>query len=279
MVEGFDADAFNRFERAYWADRRKAQVYSSFFTSVSTRAGRDLVRAGAIDVGEQVLDVGCGPGNITALAAGIGARVVGADASEEMLEAARRAHPEIRFEVANAEALAFGDEEFNVVLANLLLHHLGRPERAAAEFHRVLAPGGRTAVSVWDTPDRNRFLGVFLDAIGRAGVTAPAEVPAGPDPYRFAIDGGAGLAGMLQEAGFESARATTAQFTGMFLSADQLWDGFLGSSVRITAMVDRLPPDALARVRSEFEWQVSEYRVEGHLEVPVSVVIGSGRRR
>jgi len=279
MVEPFDADSFNRFEHEYWASSRKAEVYNSFFTNISTRAGRDLLRAAAVEVAERVLDVGCGPGNVTALAAGVGARVLGVDASVEMLETARRAHPEIPFETADAEALAYGDGQFQAVLANFLVLHLGRPERAAAEFHRILAPGGRTAVSVWDEPARNRFLGVFVDAIARSGVATPPGIPAGPDQFRFARDGGSGLVTLLQEAGFENVRVDRLEYKGMFLSADQLWDGFIGSSVRIAALVDPQPPEAVAKIRQEFEWQVSEYRVEDHLEVPVSVLVGSGRRR
>jgi SAM-dependent methyltransferase len=66
------------------------------------------------------------------------------------------------------------------MVGNFLMLHLGRPERAAAEFVRVLAPGGRLALTVWDLPERARFLGVLLEALAAAGASPPEDIPVGP---------------------------------------------------------------------------------------------------
>ncbi len=98
-----------------------------------------------------LLDVGCGPGTITAdLALRLGeGRVVGLDAAAEVIEAARSEHAEVanlRFEVGDAYALAFEEGTFDVVFAHQVLQHLSAPVRALLEMRRVLRPGGLLAV-------------------------------------------------------------------------------------------------------------------------------------
>ena len=68
---------------------------------------------------------------------------------------------------ADAEELPFAERSFDAVVGNFAINHLPRPERALREFARVLAPGGGIALSTWDSPERNRFLGILVDALGR----------------------------------------------------------------------------------------------------------------
>jgi ubiquinone/menaquinone biosynthesis C-methylase UbiE len=103
--------------------------------------------------GMSLLDVGCGPGNITAdLAARLGGgSVVGIDLSPEVIELARSqfdsvTHPNLSFEVANVYELDVPDESFDVVYAHQVLQHLSRPVDALTEMRRVLKPGGTLAV-------------------------------------------------------------------------------------------------------------------------------------
>ena len=125
-----------------------------------------------------MLDVATGPGYVAASAAERGAVTVGLDNSEAMLSLARRGHPEIEFRRGDVEALPFPDGSFDAVVGNFILLHLGRPEQAAAEFVRVLAPGGRVALTVWDLPEKARLLGVLVDAVAAAERDSPpAEIP------------------------------------------------------------------------------------------------------
>jgi SAM-dependent methyltransferase len=102
--------------------------------------------------GAQVLDVGCGPGTITAdLAARVpGGHVTGIDAAPDVLalarqEAGRRGLANVRFETGDAYRLAYADGTFDVVHAHQLLQHLSDPVRALAEMRRVCRPGGLVA--------------------------------------------------------------------------------------------------------------------------------------
>ena len=146
-----DADAFNAFEAAGW--EKQAAGYEDFFGQITTRLADPLLDAAEIRAGERVLDVATGPGFVAASAAERGAVTVGLDNSEAMLSLARRGHPEIEFRRGDVEALPFPDGSFDAVVGNFIMLHLGRPEQAVAEFVRVLAPGGRLALTVWDVPE------------------------------------------------------------------------------------------------------------------------------
>ena len=104
-----------------------------------------------LDPEARLLDIGCGPGTVTAgLALQTGA-VVGLDASAEMVDEARRHVADsgienASFEVGSAYSLPFDDESFDVVYAHQVLQHLADPVRALREARRVLRPGGLVAV-------------------------------------------------------------------------------------------------------------------------------------
>ncbi|MFE0578668.1 MULTISPECIES: methyltransferase domain-containing protein [unclassified Streptomyces] len=109
---------------------------------------------GELRPGMTVLDVGCGPGTITADLARLvspGGRVTAVDAAADVLARAR-AHVEerglggaVRFAVADVHALDLPDDSFDVVHAHQVLQHVGDPVRALREMRRVCRPGGIVA--------------------------------------------------------------------------------------------------------------------------------------
>ena len=145
-----EPDAFDAFEAAGWEE--KAVAYERFFGVIAGRLIEPLLTAAAVGVGAKVLDVATGPGWVAAQAAARGASVVGVDVAEAMIARARSAHPELEFRRADAHELPFTDASFDAVVGNLAVMHLSRPERAIAEFARVLRPGGRLALTAWAHP-------------------------------------------------------------------------------------------------------------------------------
>ncbi|WET79602.1 class I SAM-dependent methyltransferase [Amycolatopsis sp. QT-25] len=106
---------------------------------------RAMLAAFAEQVRGPVVDVGCGPGHVTAHLASLGLDVTGVDLSPKMIEIARRRHPELRFFVGSMTALDLPDGELGGLVAWWSIFHLP-PEVLPAvftEFRRVLAPGGR----------------------------------------------------------------------------------------------------------------------------------------
>jgi ubiquinone/menaquinone biosynthesis C-methylase UbiE len=140
-------DAFTRFEHEGW--NRVADKYDSTWASSTRQFIGPLLDAAEVAPGMSMLDVGCGPGYVSAAAAERGAIPSGIDFSREMIAIARRMFPQIEFREGDAQQLAFADGMFDSVVANFALLHLTNPERACAEACRVLKAGGWFGFTTW----------------------------------------------------------------------------------------------------------------------------------
>ena len=223
-----------------------------------------------------MLDVATGPGYAAARGAERGAAVVGVDIAEAMVTLAGRRHPQLDFRVGSAEALPFPDGSFDAVVGNFAMLHLARPEAAAAEFFRVLAPGGRLGLTVWDVPERTRLFGVFLDAVAEAGAEPPEEIPVGPPFFRFSRE--QEFARLLRDQRLEGIRVETITFSQTVSSPDELWRGLLAGTVRTSALIQRQTDEMQRQVHAAFDRVVQPYRVGDRLELPVSVKLASATK-
>jgi SAM-dependent methyltransferase len=269
-----DADAFNQFEAAGW--EKQAAGYEDFFGPIITRLVEPLLDAAEIGPGKRVLDVATGPGYVAARAVERGAAAVGLDNAEAMLSIARRLHPQLELRRGDVERLPFADGSFDAVVGNFILLHLGRPERGAGEFVRVLARGGRLALTVWDLPERARLLGVLVDAVAAAEAVTPEDIPTGPPIFRFAEEGE--FERLLRGQGLEDVEVQTIGFSYSTASADDLWRGLLGGTVRTSALILRQTEDVQRRIRTAFDRIVEQHQVGDRLEIPVSVKLAFGRK-
>src|SRR4051812_32261226 len=115
---------------------------------------------------QRVVDVGCGPGALTSeLVRRAGADSVSAvDPSEPFVAAAKERHPGVDVRLASAEQLPFGDDEFDVSLAQLVVHFMADPVKGLGEMRRVTRPGGVVAACVWDHAGGTGPLSPFWEA-------------------------------------------------------------------------------------------------------------------
>lgn len=134
-----------------YAHGHHASVVNSHADRTAANSAAHLVPL--IQEGMSILDVGCGPGTITADLAQLtgSGRVVGVDYSEAVIvqareRAAARGLTNVSFETGDAYALAAADDSFDIVTAHQVLHHLQRPVDALREFRRVVRPGGIVAL-------------------------------------------------------------------------------------------------------------------------------------
>jgi ubiquinone/menaquinone biosynthesis C-methylase UbiE len=269
-----DFDAFDAFEAVSWEE--KAAAYERFFGGIAARVVEPLLAAASVRVGTRVLDVATGPGWVAAQAAERGASVVGVDVAEAMITRARRAHPQLDFRRADAHELPFTDASFDAVVGNFAIMHLSGPERAVAQCARVLRPGGRLALTAWAHPSEHRLVGVFLDAVAEARATPPADLPRGPDFFRFSDD--AEFAAVLRQQDLASPVVTGITFMHGFASTDELWHGMLGATVRASALITRQPEGVGQRIRAAFDRIADGYRRGEELEIPVAVKLATARK-
>ena len=140
-----------------------AEAYDRFMGRYSRLLSPQLADLGGVDGGQRALDVGCGPGALTAeLVARLGAASVTAvDPSTPFVEAARARHPGVEVHHASAEELPFVDDTFDASLAQLVVHFMFDPVAGLAEMRRVTRQGGVVAACVWDLAGGQAPLSVF----------------------------------------------------------------------------------------------------------------------
>jgi len=142
-----------------------AEAYDRFMGRYSTPLAPRFLDFAKVDSGP-VLDVGCGPGALTAvLVERFGAdAVAAADPSEPFVAAARERHPGVRVELAPAEDLPFEDAAFAAALAQLVVHFMSDPVAGIHEMARVTRSEGAVAACVWDLAGGEAPLSVFWNA-------------------------------------------------------------------------------------------------------------------
>jgi SAM-dependent methyltransferase len=138
--------------RAMWA----LGDYPALAGDIIADLGPVLTRACRIRPGDRVLDVAAGSGNAAIPAARAGASVVASDLTPELLEAGRRQAArqgaELEWRQADAEALPFGDGEFDTVMSCLGVMFTPYHQASADELVRVCRPGGTIGLLNW-TPE------------------------------------------------------------------------------------------------------------------------------
>jgi SAM-dependent methyltransferase len=171
--------------------------------------------------GQRVLDVGCGPGVLTAvLAARLGAGLVSAiDPSESFVAAARERIPGAVVRSGVAEALPWPDGTFDCAAAQLVVHLMADPSAGIAEMARVTRPGGTVAATVWDFAGGTAPVSAFWRAVHEVAATAPgeADLPGARDGH---------LAGLLRQAGLGEVESTVLKVSLRLSSFDQWWEPF-----------------------------------------------------
>jgi SAM-dependent methyltransferase len=129
-----------------------AAAYDRFMGRYSRTLAPQLADLAGVRAGQRALDVGSGPGALTAeLAARLGEDAVTAiEPSAPFVAALRERLPGVAVTQGSAEALPFGDGEFDVALSQLVVHFMADPVAGLAEMARVTRTGGVVAASVWD---------------------------------------------------------------------------------------------------------------------------------
>jgi SAM-dependent methyltransferase len=187
-----------------WADHQEPaqrQIYEHVLELAEARSGTAL------------LDVGCGAGGFSRLAAGAGAVVTGIDAAEPLVAIARERVPAGRFSVGDIQYLPYDDGAFDVVAGVNSFQYAADPVAALAEARRVARPGGTVLAVVWGREEQTELVAV-LRALRPLLPPAPEGAP-GP----FALS----YPGALEELVAKSGLTLTAEgyFEATFTYPDE----------------------------------------------------------
>lgn len=144
-----------------------ADSYARFMGRFSEPLAVQFAHLAGVHAGQRVLDVGCGPGALTAqLVHRLGSGGVTAiDPSAPFVAAVRDRFPQISVNRGVAERLPFADRTFDAALAQLVVHFMTDPVRGLAEMARVTRPGGMVAACVWDHAGAGGPLAAFWQAV------------------------------------------------------------------------------------------------------------------
>jgi SAM-dependent methyltransferase len=198
-----------------------ADAYDRFMGRYSMRLAPGLADLAGVQGGQRALDVGCGPGALTGeLVARLDAEAVAAvDPSESFVIAARERHPGADVRRAAAEELPFPDAEFDVALAQLVVHFMADPIAGLREMARVTCPGGVLAACVWDHAGRRGPLSLFWTAVRQLD-------PAAQDESELAGARAGHLAELFEAAGLHDVEDTDLAARVEYPSFEDWWEPF-----------------------------------------------------
>lgn len=264
-----------RVQRYGWD--RAGDHYGRFWARQVEPAQERLLEMAALQPGERVLDVACGPGLVTfpaAEAVGPEGEVVGADISETMVETASR-EAEARtlgnteFVRTDAESLDFPDGSFDAVLCSLGLMYAPEPRVAVEEMHRVLRPGGRAVAAVWGARANCGWAPIFP--------IMDARVETEVCPLFFQLGTGDTLADRFTDAGFEQIEADRLTTVLEYDTAeDAVGAAFVGGAVAMAyARFDEATREEAHR---EYLEAIEPHRDGDGYRLPGEFVVVAGRK-
>lgn len=280
----FDAEAYRRASlegweaaAAGWARRR--QALGRFAAPVS----HWMIDAISPQPGQRVLELAAGLGETGMLAAELVAphgSVIVSDQAEAMLAGARERAQElgltnVELQVLNAEWIDLPVASVDAVLCRWGYMLMADPAAAFAETRRVLRPGGRVALAVWDAIARNPWaLLPAQELMERPPTERPPAGEEGPGP--FALGDAERLTGLLEEGGFVEVDVQALDLVRRQTSFADLWETTLDLSRGFHDAVMSRPAEEIAEIETSLAERFAPYTAaDGSLEIPARTLVAA----
>ncbi len=280
----FDAAKYKNAQRERWNEdgaawRRWSPTLERWYGEV-TRQMLDLAR---LQLGQRILDVAAGAGEPAVSAAarvGPSGYVLATDLSEGIVELARqvareRGLDQVETRAMDGEKLDLPDASFDAVLCRLGLMYMPHPVTALREWRRALRAGGRVAVVVFSTPERNDW-GAVPAAIIRRRAQLPPPVPGQPGP--FSLGGSGVLAGVFREAGFADPEVRAVPVPLRAASAAEYVRVAREAFGSFNVMMAHLSPPERESVWNEVADSLRSFETSGGFEVPGECLVGAATK-
>ncbi len=245
-----------------------ADSYARFMGRFSAPLAERFVDLLAPRPGQRALDGGCGPGALTVPLAGLlGVDAVAAvDPSESFVGSVRERLPGLDVRTGAAEALPFGDDGFDLALAQLVVHFMADPVAGLREMARVTVPGGTVAANVWDHSSGRGPLSTFWEAVTELD-------PGARDESRLAGAREGHLATLFDEAGLHDVQPGVLTVRVGFADFEDWWQPYtlgVGPAGAYVAGLD-------AARREELRSRCAERLPDGPFELGASAWCVRGR--
>ena len=280
----FDPAKYKNAQREQWnkdgaAWRRWNPVLDRWYGE-ATRQMLDLAR---IRPGQRILDVAAGAGEPAVSAAervGPGGHVLATDISEGIVELARQVARErglgqVETRAMDGEKLDLPDASFDAVLCRLGLMYMPHPVTALSEWRRALRAGGRVAVAVFSTPERNSW-GAIPASIIRRRAQLPPPVPGQPGPFSLGAPGV--LEGLFRQAGFADTEIRAVPVPHGMASAAEYVRVAREAFGGFNAMMAHLPAEERESVWNEVEGAMRSFESPGGFEVPGECLVAAATK-
>lgn len=266
-----DPQGFSDFEHHAW--ETVSRGYEEHFARLTTQSVIAILDAAKVSSGEQVLDVCCGPGMITAMASDRGAKAVGIDFSATAVQIAASKVPGAEFCEGDAQSLPFNDDTFDAVICGFGIIHVPNPHKALTEMRRVLKPGGRVALSTWEAPTQKNGFGLLFKSI-EDNADMDLDIPHGPDFFQFSDS--EKMSNALIETGFNNPSIITVDQTWEFKNENGFTTAIIEGSARARAIITAQTDAVKHNIAKAMAVGMHDYRSpEGTFLLPMPALIGS----
>jgi SAM-dependent methyltransferase len=250
------------------------------FQRTALPVSRWMVDAIRPQPGQRVLELAAGLGDTGLLAAervAPGGTVIITDGTEAMVEAAREHAAEVgvdnvELRTMQAEWIDLPAASVDGVMCRFGYMLLVDPEAALRETRRVLRPGGRVALAVWDELERNPWMGVVRRALADAGVPPPP--PTQPGPLSLAAPGA--VQDLLDAAGFDDVETSALDVVFDAPSLDVWWEQVLKTSPGTQRALRELGPAEHYRLRDAVDAGYASYvAADGSVSLPGRALVAA----
>jgi len=182
-----------------------------------------MLAAAKVGKDTRFFDAGCGGGGACILAADLGAKVTGLDASEALINIARQRVPNGEFRIGDIEELPYEDNSFDVSFSSQTLMFADNPVTAAHEMKRITIPNGRVVIGIWGAPED-----CDLARFGKAVRDILPNPPSKPSPL-FSLSGHGFLERLMEQAGLKILDSEELDHQFEYSDFETFWRGLKAS--------------------------------------------------
>jgi SAM-dependent methyltransferase len=279
----FDPNAYRQASLEGWEEAasgwiRRQKLMREFAAPVSHR----MIEVVGPQPGERVLELAAGLGETGMLAAELVAPLGGvivSDQAEAMLEGARARAialglSNVEFQVLNAEWIDLALASVDVVLCRWGYMLMADPAAALGETRRVLRPGGRVALAVWDSLELNPWALEPVQELITRGLTPAPDPTAETVPGPFALAEVRRVQGLLEQAGFADVDVETVELTRRHADFEDLWDVTLDLSRSFHDAVLSRPQTEIEQIKHSLAERFAPHTApDGTLAIPARALL------